>query len=219
MKTSQNRLGRVRGVRESDLKLVSRPNTHGTATGALIVAVAVVLAGFFFEACTSNERHTQQPGGTDVSVKITPSKPQYARGEQIVLSIEVTNIGTQHCRMSRTPEGSVTFVSLTRDAQAVVPALSYGKYTDGFSTNIRENLIQLAPGKSLIILMKSGQNVATGTLQALETSTLGPLDEASLAFWSVDEPGTYSLSARYVLPCFAASPSDVCGASRHLQRR
>lgn len=51
--------------------------------------------------------------------------------------------------------------------------------------------------------------------RALSTSSLDNLDEAALAFWAVDAPGKYELSARYVhpLPPAAAPAGSPCLAS------
>jgi hypothetical protein len=183
-----------------------------------LTLVAAVLTGALVASggCTSGKPKpapTRLPGGSAVVLRITPAKAQYARGEQIVLSVEVRNTTAGACQVSQVPEGVIVVLSLTRDGEAVAPAQTSGSYIDGFAAYLRRNLVSLAPGKSVTMSIRSERSGAVEDRPALETSAVDGLDEAALSFWPVDAPGKYTLSARYVLPPLADAPADVCLAS------
>jgi hypothetical protein len=179
---------------------------------ALLASLALVGAGGC-TSCKGKPSPTHLSGRTGILVKIVPSKPEYARGEQIVLSVELTSTEANACLVSQVPAGSLTFVSLTRDGNVVSPVLSIGNYIDGFTSYLNANVTSLAPGGAFTMLVKSDESEATGQRQELETSSLNSLDNAELAFWPVDEPGRYTLAVRYALPHLPNASSEVCRAS------
>ena len=195
----------------------TRHSESGSASTSMRVVAASVLAGILV-AGTGCTRTTSKPkpnsghGKSGVVMKITPAKPEFAAGEPIVLSIELTNGEEGPCRVSRVPEGALSLVSLTRENEAVAPGFGYGSYIDGMASFLRSNLVPLAPGASLFMEIKSDRDNAMEKRLVLETSTLDALDETALMYWPVDARGRYSLSARYV-PSVPDAPTDLCRAS------
>lgn len=151
-------------------------------------------------------------------MQVTPSKPAYARGEQIELSIVLTNRQGIACQVSSVPQGAIMILSLTRDGAPVVPVLTDGSYINGFASFLASHLAPLAPGASLTVRMTSEDSLVVGDRRALITSALGEQDEASQSVWPVDRPGVYSLSVRYVLPPLPDAPADACEASGDVAR-
>jgi len=194
-------------------------------------AVVVALAGTLLAAaaCTKSKPNpgpTEPPGHGGMAMTITSTKAAYARGEQIALSVVLTNSTQRECRVSRVAEGGLTLVSLTRDGNPIAPTLVHGSYVGGFSEFLAANLVPLAPGASLTVAWTSEGGSSEQDRAALRTSTLDTLDRTLLGFWPVGEPGGYALSARYVPPILPAAPTatptptptatpaaDMCAAS------
>ncbi|WP_405804887.1 hypothetical protein OG729_06595 [Streptomyces sp. NBC_00210] len=183
-------------------------------------AVVVLLTGLLLTAgCTflseSESRAAEDAVSSDVRMTVSSAKAAYTRQEQIALSIGLTNTGSTDCTVSRVSEGAVTIVSFLRDGVPVAPALTNGSYIDGFAAFLSANLVPLRPGASLSVPWTSEGGTSVEDRRALSTSSLDNLDEAALAFWAVDAPGKYELSARYVhpLPPAAAPAGSPCLAS------
>jgi hypothetical protein len=181
---------------------------------ALTVAAltCVLLAG----GCTKDKQPDPQPnpnGKSGIVMKIAPSKAQYAAGEQIVLKIELGNAQGTSCRASKVPEGSVAFVSLTLDGNAVIPGIGEATYLDGMASHLRRNLVSLSPSAAVSMELRSETASAMDKATVLKTSTLDGLDEAAITYWPVDTAGKYTLSARYVPAALPDGPGDMCRSS------
>lgn len=182
--------------------------------------VGVLLTGLLLTAgCTflsEPESHADEHSvQSDVRMTLTSSKAEYTRQDQIALSIGLTNTGRTDCAVGRVSEGTVTIVSFLRDGVPVAPALTNGSYINGFADFLSANLVPLRPGASLSVPWTSEGGTSVEDRRALRTSSLDNFDEAALAFWAVDVPGKYEVSARYVHPLLpAAAPAgNPCLAS------
>jgi hypothetical protein len=172
----------------------------------------VVLSG----GCTADggkPAPTQPPDAAGIRVRITPSKSQYSRGEQIVLAVSLTNGTATACRASQVPDGVITLLSLTRDGSPVTPTLVYGRFAEGFANYLTANLVSLAPGASLTVNLVSEDSLVLDDRPGLRISALSVEDEAAIYVWPVGEPGAYTLLARYVLPALPNAPADACRPS------
>lgn len=187
--------------------------------GRSVVAVGVLTGLFtsmFLAGCTGQKHPpppTPPPGYAGTTVTVKPTKPEYAQGESVVLTIELTNNEPRACRVSRIPDGAITVVSLTRDGLAVAPTLSAGSYPDGFASFLRRNQVQLAPRASTTLQLRAEENTAVDGRPALDTSAMDGQDGSNLVFWPVDAAGKYTVQIRYVPADLPDTPGDACAAS------
>jgi hypothetical protein len=182
----------------------------------IIAAALLCLAALSAGGCTSEKpkpNPNPPPGSSGIIVKITPSKVEFAAGEAVVLKVELINGEAGECRVTKVTQGTLAVVSLTRDGNAVTPGISEGTYIDGTAAYLRQNLVPLAPGKSVSMELKSDQESAMDKRHVLETSAVDLLDAAALTYWPVSTPGKYILLARYTPPQLPDPPGALCRAS------
>jgi hypothetical protein len=184
---------------------------------AVLFAASIALLGglglVYLDVHRGVHESAAEAGPGTVGIQLAPSKTEYRKGEQIVISIVLTNREAKACRMSRVTEGAVTVLSVNRDGTSLPPVLMTGEYISGFTSFLVPNLVMVSPGDSLSLLLVSDSDPATGDRAALQTSTRSVSDEASLAFWPVDQSGHYTLTASYLLPPLIGAPPDLCPPS------
>jgi hypothetical protein len=213
---SSNLSDRLRRESARDHTFTGMRSAAGHSGPKTTVAIVAVLVATLMAGCTGKKHQpspTPRPGTAGVSVKITPSKPEYAPGEPVVLTIELTNNEPKACRVSKIPDGAIAVVSLTRDGTAVAPTLSSGDYPDGFASFLRANQAQLAPNVSASLVLRSEENTAVDGRPALDTSTMDGQDGSTLVFWPVDTAGRYALAIRYVPTELTDAAGNACQAS------
>jgi hypothetical protein len=182
-------------------------------TRVALVVVGIALLGglgLAYWAVHRKAEHATEGGPGTVGIRLVPSRPEYRDGEEVAISIILTNRETRACRMSRGPEGTITILSLTRDGIPIVPSLTTATYIDGFSRSLLATLMPVTPGASRSLLLTSVPDGVTDGRSALPTSELDGNDEATLSFWPVDQPGHYTLTADYLLPPLAGPPTGLC---------
>jgi hypothetical protein len=184
------------------------------AVGVAAVSLALMLAGCSVLIAPEPTSTVAGPAGaSDVALTATPSKAAYAQGEPVVLSIQVTNKRGSACRLDKLPAGSLTILSLLRDGVAVVPRLTSTTFIDGFSSFIQGNLVSIAPDASLTQTLTSEPDPTGADGAALAVSTMDLFNQASVAYWSVDQPGHYTISVGYALAAPPGDGSAACLAS------
>lgn len=183
----------------------SRGLCRGLVSAILVTVVLILVA-----ACTTVA--TPPQAGPDL--QITSFKPQYARGEPVVLSIILTNRGTSPCRMSGVTDGALTIRSMSRDGSPVLPMLAGADYLDGFEHYVVSNLKNVVAGGSVSLPLVTQPGSAIAGPAGFEMFTGDIFNGADVSSWPVDRPGQYVLTAIYLLPPLADAPADVCrGAS------
>jgi hypothetical protein len=148
-----------------------------------------------------------------VGMRISSSKANYRSDEQIVVSVLLSNLGRKACQIIKVPEGTISILSVTRDEVRIEPVATLRTYIDGFRSFLVSNRVVVAPGASLSLSLVSDHYLETGDRAALSSSTLDESDEASVARWLVDQPGHYTVTARYFIPNMVGSPAGLCSTS------
>jgi len=178
-----------------------------------LLLLPMLAGGLAQRGCKPSNADGAQPqastAASALSLKLAVSKPQYAPGEPVVLSIAVSNSGAESCRVSRVADGFVSIVSLTRDGVALTPIITSGDYINGFTAFLTSNLVSLAPKASRSLSLASAPAYGADKAMALEAASLDAKDTAALAIWPVDRPGRYEIAIRYIAPPLPGA-ADLC---------
>ena len=98
----------------------------------LILIGLFVLALVVFYTMRGDETITYS-----VNVEASTDKQKYSSGEEVTLTIDITNTGDLAACISDTSQGNITFLSITRDGQAVD---SRTVHADALETEPRDSL-------------------------------------------------------------------------------
>ncbi len=158
----------------------------------LWIALAVVLlAAILFIVFRSS-------ASAKVGLTVTPDKPSYKAGDAISLTVRLHNAGTSETCVSDMSAGSVRFLSLMRDGQAVATRSAPAYFLAAFPDMMAASLLPLKPGEDLDLTLTSAKDEGLGK-QALRTTA--PDDSRGKAtFYDVETPGTYELKVAYDYP-------------------
>lgn len=144
-------------------------------------------------------------------LELSVPKATYAAGEQIIITVKLTNTSPTPCKMIQLTEGSVTISALTRDGSPVIPRLTSASYTDGMTNYLLQHLVSVPPGGSVSVLWRSEVWTASQFRDTLATYTMGHLAGADVAAWPVQQPGAYNMTVKYTTPQFdERAPTDLC---------
>jgi hypothetical protein len=116
---------------------------------------------------------------------ITPSKPTYASGEQVVLNVRFTNHSAKACQMVNLTEGNLTIGAMTRDGQPVVPKTTYATYYAGMTEALLKHLVTVPSHGSVVVPWESDDWAESNRAYTLKTTSLVWDDSGDVAFWSV----------------------------------
>jgi hypothetical protein len=181
-----------------------RPGVFPVRGRTLLLVAAVVLL-----ATSCGSAPSGQPPGT-LTLKVTPSKAQYASSEQIVLSVAITNGTKVDCQVLGVPEGGLAVASLTRDAVPVIPTIRTGEPTIPFPDYLAAHLVRLGPGSATQFDWVSSQSTITQNQPALIASSVAAFGQSRDSFWTIKAPGTYTLMVRYSFPDQSAATKGPC---------
>lgn len=175
-----------------------------------IALLTVLLAA---NGCTETDDAPVPINTGSVTLTVAPAKATYSAGEQVTLNIELTNTHDEQCRLSKTPQGSLTILSLTNDGDPVVPASGTAHFYIAFDTTLTANLVGVPPDTSLGMSLTSETDPATGNGNAFVIYSADSRGGASLAAWPIGDPGHYRLTASYLRPPLRDVPVDACSAA------
>jgi len=165
----------------------------------LLIAVLVVVVLFF----TSGS-----PGSSvaqNVIFEASADKASYIVGEEITLSLNLTNLGTADVCISERSLGSISFTSIERDGATLETRSAPSYFITSFSEILKSNLTPVAAGDTMELSLMSSFDPGLGS-QALSTTI--PDDTSGIAtFYNIGEPGTYTLEIVYD---YAGEPSSDC---------
>ena len=143
-------------------------------------------------------------------LELLVSKPTYAAGEQIVITVKLTNKSSVPCKMIQLTEGTVTIGSMTVNGKPVVPEMTTRTYINGMTEWLLSNLVVVTPGGSVSVPWVS-QTWSSKVHDTLQTFTLARFDMADMAVWPVKQPGVYKLTVNYAVPLLdERAPKDLC---------
>lgn len=162
----------------------------------------------FVVAQSGCKREDVSPQG--VTMQLTPSKTEYRLNEQIVIAVELTNRSDKPCRIIPNLETIVQILNLKRNGVLIQPTYTIRTHPIESERFVDDKLIQLAPHASWKFFWESISWTSTGTGIVLLAAPSRPHDPGLIARWSIDESGSYTLTARYILPALMQVLSDAC---------
>lgn len=147
--------------------------------------------------------------GGPLSLSVTPDQTVYVSGDQVTLTLQVTNAGGTPCEVADLTDGVVVVDGFTRDGVPVTPASTILRYDDSLGSIIAGALTTLDPGQSLLVPWASAINDLTGN-QALTSVTFAGDDNPPADLLDVATPGAYEVQVHYEVPAISGAPADVC---------
>ena len=131
----------------------------------------------------------------NVILEASADKASYSAGEEITLSLNLTNLGTADVCISERSLGSIRFTSITRDGETLETRSATSYFITSFSEILKSNLTPVAAGDTMELSLMSSFDPGLGS-QALSTTI--PDDSSGIAtFYNVEKPGTYALEMVY----------------------
>jgi len=157
------------------------------------------------------KRESAAPQG--VVMELVPSKTEYRLDEKIVLTATITNPGNMTCRLMLLPELTVHILAVNRDGNPLVQVWTSRTYLYTFEEFILGNLDQLEPKASKAVNVLGESHAAPGSGVMLDAAPPHPDKSGLIMRWSIDRPGSYTVTARYVQPVGVHLPPNACQAS------
>jgi hypothetical protein len=169
----------------------------------------LVLAAVVLYTASCGSAPSGPPPGT-LSLKVTPSKSQYASGEKIVLSVVITNGTNVDCQVLGIPAGGLAVTSFTRDGTPVIPTITTGEPIIAFPDYLAAHLVHIAPSSTTQFDWVSRQSTITQDQPALIASSVAAHGQSADTFWPIHQPGTYTLMVRYSFRDQSATAKSPC---------
>ena len=164
----------------------------------LIVAiVAVVLFFVFSNLKTRIEKN--------VTLEASADKASYSAGEEVNLSLNLTNSGTADVCLSKSAIGNIMFTSFTRDGEVLETRSAPSYFLTSFSEILKSRLIPVAPDSGIELDLTSSFDPGLG-VQALST-TIPEGSSGMATFYNVEELGQYKIELVYE---YVGEPSSDC---------
>ncbi|WP_405177745.1 hypothetical protein OG225_26235 [Nocardia sp. NBC_01377] len=179
----------------------------GVSTRFATIALVTAMLGATGCGGSATDGGGGETGG--LGLRIAMSASSYRSAEPIELGITVTNTTSESCRLGRTPEGTLSFTSMTRDDLPVAAVVGQALFTTNFSVALAQDLVAVEPGRSVEMTLR-GDRDTDGGPQALVTFTVDGRGGATTSAWPVDVPGRYRLTATYLRPPLPGIPADAC---------
>lgn len=163
---------------------------------SIIAVISITL--IFISSSISNK-------GQDVALEVSTSEDLYKSGEEVDLSISLTNGGEADGCLSEGADGNIKFTSFSRDGKDVETRSASSYFVISFSEILKTQLVSVAPGDNIDFNLVSSFDPGLNS-QALSTTM--PDDTTGLAtFYNIEEPGQYKIDLVYE---YVGEPSDEC---------
>ncbi|KWV30105.1 VWD domain-containing protein [Micromonospora rifamycinica] len=139
------------------------------------------------------------PAGTGLGLELRTAAPRYLPGEQIRLTLTVSNATGATCALATVADGTVRVTSVRRDGHELVPALGRSFYGDGIAAAATAGTATVAPGGTATVPLvgvrtHDGDDAGAVVLRSVAaTPDGGGLDTR----WPVGAPGRYEVTAGY----------------------
>ena len=117
-------------------------------------------------------------------------------GEPIPLHLSVTNQNGVACALAPMADGTVG-LDVRRDGERLHPTFGLVKYIDGYQTAMTGRSRTVPAGESVSFTLVSEPERDGQSLSAVSVNPAGDVVDAR---WSLDRPGSYSISATYAMP-------------------
>lgn len=165
--------------------------------GVLVAVLVVVVLAILVMGGEKKNVHL-------VSLSASTDKPSYSSGDEVTLSVGLTNAGKESVCLSNTALGNIKFVSVTRDGAPVETRTAPSYFLTSLSEMMKSKLLALPPGEKMDIAIVSSEDpgLHARTLDAMTAS--GTAGVAT--FYNIALPGTYKVDVAYEYPG-EASPS------------
>lgn len=164
-----------------------------------VVVAAVVVAG--------------SPAAADDGagqLKVT-SAASYAERKPVQLVYTVTNTAPAACAFPTLADGAAQVLSVTRDGQALEPALDTSYYEDGLTSALKHSLITVQPGQTGQATLTSTpvDDGATADSAVLRSVTISPDGIPLDVLWPIGAAGKYVVTANFVGPALDGACTGV----------
>jgi hypothetical protein len=169
---------------------------RGPVTIVLVVLVVAGAAYFIFS----------RGGGGSVGLSVRTDKSSYAPGEQINVTLNLTNEGSRATCISRTPKGTVEFLSVTRDGAPVASRSARSYYITALPEIMKFELVEVAAGASIDVALVSAEDPGLGAAALSTTAIDGTAGNTT--FYDISKPGAYEIDVRYA---YTGEGSVKCG--------
>ena len=173
----------------------------------ILIIVGLVLVAIFLFFVTGNDKDSEQTYSYSVNLEATTDKQIYQSGEEVSFVVDITNTSEVATCISDTSQGNITFLSITRDGQAVDSRTVHADALEALSEFVRVDLQEVEPGAQATISLTSSYDPGIEA-QALHTSEVDGI-YADATFYSIQEPGSYEVQVVYEYP---GEASDDCSA-------
>ena len=170
--------------------------------GLFVIAAAVWACG---DGGASDANNSGQGAEQNVILTASADKASYGAGEEVRLSLKLTNSDTAAVCLSDMATGNIRFTSLTRDGESVETRSTPSFFIASLSEILKSRLTLVASGEALELTLTSSFDPGLGAW-ALDTTV--PEDSSAMAtFYNVGEPGQYALELVYE---YTGVPSTDC---------
>lgn len=165
-----------------------------------IVLLLIIVLGVVLLFTLGGSGSTQ-----NVILEASADKASYSAGEEITLSLNLTNSGTADVCISERSLGSIRFTSITRDGATLETRSAPSYFITSFSEILKSNLTPVATGETMELSLTSSFDPGLGS-QALST-TMPDGTSGIATFYNIEKPGTYALEMVYD---YVGEPSSDC---------
>jgi len=148
----------------------------------------------------------QPRSGAKATLDASFDQASYAAGDEITLTLRLTNAGGGAICVSSMPQGSVTFLSLTRDGEPVATRTTPAYFLAPFDEMLKSGLVPLGAGETAEIALVS--EIDEGLVGRALRTTDADAGRGLAMFYDVATPGEYELAVAYE---YQGPPSEECG--------
>lgn len=139
---------------------------------------------------------TLPPMATDVTLKVSSSKPTYKSGEPIRLELTLTNNSLDALSVSPRWEGNISVVSLSRNGVKIQPVDTFTFYEVALVTVLKHSLISIKPSEDNSFIWGTRYDEQLSG-QVLQTVALNAQYPHPSSLYPIKEPGIYKLNLVY----------------------
>jgi hypothetical protein len=186
------------------MKLIAR------LAGGLAVLVTAVVAG--------PGAASAAPADGGLGLDLRPTRPGYATGDTVRLTLTVTNSTGAACGLATAAEGTVQVTGVRRDGHELVPVLGRSFHDDGLGAAATARLTTVPPGGTATVSL-AGIRVHAGSAAGdvvLRSVAATPEGTGLDTLWPVGVPGRYEVTAGYAaLPVTGAA--NLCAGTTALR--
>lgn len=164
----------------------------------LIVVAALVLAAAAYFIFIKGD-------GGSISLTASTDKASYTVGEKVNLAVNLTNTGNSATCISRRPQGTVQFISITRDGAPVASRSARSYYITALPALVQFELAEIDTGESMDITLASADDPGLAANALSSTEVDGTAGKTT--YYDISKPGAYEIEVAYQ---YDSGPSDTC---------